>query len=103
MHRVLARVGELKVVVRASHTEHYAVKSVMVLEASDDTKTKAATVHVLGTFDIANRPSDAKMKRHDGLLTVEGAVKRIALKLRERVLQQQVGLERARAEAPPRA
>jgi hypothetical protein len=50
---VLATVCELKVVARSSHTEHYAVKSVMVLEASDDTKTKAATVHVLGTFDIA--------------------------------------------------
>jgi len=46
----------------------------MVLEASDDAKTKAATVHVLGTFDIAYRPSDAKMKRHDGLPTVEGAI-----------------------------
>jgi len=34
----------------------------------------ANTLHaaVLRTFDIAYRPSDAKMKRHDGLLTVEG-------------------------------
>jgi hypothetical protein len=43
----------------------------MALEASDDTKTKAATIHVLGTFDIANRPGDAKMMRHDGLLAIE--------------------------------
>src|SRR5258708_12649900 len=49
----------------------------------------------------ANRPSDAKMKRHDGLLTVKGAVKRIALNQRQRVPQQQVGLEPARAHAPP--
>src|SRR5439155_24727294 len=60
-------------------------------------------VQVLGTFDIANRPGDAEMKRRDGVLPVEGAVYRIALKLGERVRQQQVGLERARAEAPPRA
>src|SRR2546421_379633 len=60
-HRVLARVCELKVVDRSSHTEHYAVKSVMVLEASDDMKTKAATVHVPSTFDVANRPSNPKM------------------------------------------
>ena len=68
-----ARVCELKVVVRSSHPEHYAVKSVMVLEAADDTKTKAATVHLLGALDIADRPSDAKMMRHDSLPTVEGA------------------------------
>jgi hypothetical protein len=65
-------VCELKVVVRSSHPEHYAVKSIMVLEVADDTKTKAATVHVLRAFDIANRPSDAKMKKHDGLLTLQG-------------------------------
>jgi hypothetical protein len=71
MYRVLATVCELKVVVRSSHPEHYAVKPVMVLEASDETETQAAAVHVFGACDIADRPSDAKMMRHDVYL-VEG-------------------------------
>jgi hypothetical protein len=56
-------VRELEVVVRTVNAEHHAVEAFMILEASDDAKTKTLTVHRLGSCEIADRSGNAKVMR----------------------------------------
>ena len=62
--RVGATVRELEVVARTFDTEHDAVESGMVLEAADNAKAEAATVHGCASREITDWPGDSEVTRH---------------------------------------
>ena len=57
-------VCELEVVAGARGAEHDAVESVVVLEAPNDTKAETTAVHIYRSREIADWPSDPKVRRH---------------------------------------
>src|SRR5262249_39593806 len=60
-----AAARELEMVARARNAEHHAIEPVVVLEAPENLEAEAAAIHVRGLRQIADRPGDPEMMRHD--------------------------------------
>jgi hypothetical protein len=56
--------GELEVVARIMNTEHDAIKTFVVFKAADNLKSKTATIHGGGLFQIANWFRNSQLVRH---------------------------------------
>jgi hypothetical protein len=64
-----ATVGELKVVVQITSTQHDAIEAVVVLEPSNFDEAKPFAVHNHRAVERANWPSDSKLSLHDSEVT----------------------------------
>jgi hypothetical protein len=56
--------GEFEVVLSTSHSEHYAVKTLMVLKTAQNLHSQSINIHDLCSRQVANRAREAKLMLH---------------------------------------